>query len=160
MGKLLEGEIESFVAGANDIPRIEPEDTSQSAFREDEARLEATRCMHCDCREKDNCELRINSDEYGASQKHFKTPQRATFEHINQDAGAVYEPGKCIKCGSCVHVTREEGEPFGFAFVGRGFDLKMSVSLGKSLTEGLQKVAEKVVKACPTGALSNNEKLE
>ena len=43
--------------------------------------------------------------------------------------------------------------------MGRGFDLKTGVSLGKSLPEGLQRVADEVVEACPTGALSKNEKL-
>ncbi len=160
MGKLLEGEIEIFVEGANAIPRLEPTELDLTGFSREEAELEATRCMHCDCREKDNCKLRIYSDDYDASQKHFKGEMRATHMHVNQDAGAVYEAGKCIKCGLCVHVTQKHGEDFGFSFVGRGFDLKTTVSLGKTLKEGLEKVADEVVHACPTGALSANEKLD
>ena len=159
MGKLIDGEIEVFVSGASPGPRVEPPDVARNGFTRPEAETEAARCMHCDCREKDNCKLRIYSDEYGSTQRHFKGEFRAKHEHVNQDAGAVYEPGKCIKCGLCVHVTRHEGELFGFSFVGRGFDLKTGVSLGKSLPEGLQKVADAVVEACPTGALAKNEKL-
>ncbi len=159
MGKLKEGEIDTFVEHANKVGRQAPAAGKTEVFAIPEAQLESTRCLHCDCREKTNCDLRINSHEYEASQKHFKGPERATYAFVNQDAGAVYEAGKCIKCGCCVHVTNKEGEEFGFAFVGRGFDLKTTISLGKTLKEGLVDVAEKVVQSCPTGALSHNEKL-
>jgi len=57
-------------------------------------------------------------------------------------------------------VTQAAGEDFGFTFVGRGFDVKAGISLNKRLDEGLRKVAHEVVDACPTGALSENEKLD
>ena len=160
MGRLQEGEIETFLAEANPIDRVKPENLAENGFSREEAEEEATRCMHCDCREKDNCELRINSDRYGAKQTGFKGEERAKYEHVNQNAGAVYEPGKCIKCGLCVRVTKAEGEELGFTFVGRGFDLKTGVSLDKTLDKGLEKVAEQVVEACPTGALAKNEKYQ
>ena len=59
-----------------------------------------------------------------------------------------------------MRVTKDEGEEFGFTFVGRGFDVKAGVSLNKTLDKGLEKVAEKVVDACPTGALETNEKFQ
>ena len=159
MGWLQEGEIEVFVSGSNPIPRIDPKNLEANGFSQAEAEEETTRCMHCDCRAKDHCSLRIHSDEYDAKQIEFKGETRAKHEHLNQNAGAVYEPGKCIKCGLCVRVTKDEGEEFGFTFVGRGFDIKAGVSLNKTLDQGLEKVAEKVVEACPTGALETNEKL-
>jgi len=159
MGRLIDGELEIFVSGANPIGRLHPEDIVENGFRHEDAQKEGERCMHCDCRKKDNCKLRDYSDEYGARQAAFNGEERATHEHVNQNAGAVYEPGKCIKCGLCVRVTEAEGEDFGFTFVGRGFDLKTGVSLNKRLDEGLVKVAEQVVEACPTGALATNEKL-
>jgi ferredoxin len=158
MGRLLEGEIDIFASGANPIPRVSPENIEMEGFKLDEVKLEGERCMHCDCRASHDCSLRIYSDKYGAKQMTFKGEQRAKYVHINQDAGAVYEPGKCIKCSLCVQITREEDETYGFTFVGRGFDVKAGVSLDKTLWEGLEHVAEKVVEACPTGALSTNEK--
>jgi NADH dehydrogenase/NADH:ubiquinone oxidoreductase subunit G len=116
--------------------------------------------MHCDCRASRDCKLRIYADKYGAKQNAFKGEQRARYEHVNQNAGAVYERGKCIKCGLCVQVTKKEGEEFGFTFVGRGFDVTAGVSLDKRLDEGLEKVADQVVEACPTGALTRNEKYQ
>ena len=158
MGRLLEGEIDSFINGADPIPRVKPDDLEANGYDLDNAKLEGGRCMHCDCRASHDCLLRIYSDEYGAKQNHYKGEQRAKYSHVNQNAGAVYESGKCIKCGLCVQVTQKEGEPYGFTFVGRGFDLTAGVSLDKSLQQGLEKVADKVVDACPTGALAQNEK--
>jgi ferredoxin len=79
---------------------------------------------------------------------------------VNQNAGAIFESEKCIKCGLCVQVTQKEGEPYGFTFVGRGFDLTAGVSLDKTLPEALEKVADQVVEVCPTGALAHNEKYQ
>ena len=160
MGRLQTGELDVFVSGANPIPRVKPDDIVEKGYDSPDAKLEATRCMHCDCRAKDDCKLRDYSDEYGAKQAEFKGEDRATHEHINQQAGAIFEPGKCIKCGLCVRVTEAAGEDFGFTFVGRGFDVKAGISLNKRLDEGLRKVAHEVVEACPTGALAENEKLD
>jgi len=158
MGRLQEGEIDIFVSGANPRPRVTPENLELEGYDLADAKLEGERCMHCDCRASHNCKLRIYSNEYGAKQSMFKGDLREKYEHVNEDAGAVFEPGKCIKCGLCVQVTHDNGEPFGFTFVGRGFDVKAGVSLDKSLREGLERVAEEVVEACPTGALATNEK--
>ncbi len=158
MGRLQEGEIDLFVSGANPRARVEPENLEVDGYDLADAKLEGDRCMHCDCRASHNCKLRIYSDEYGAKQSMFKGDQREKYVHLNEDAGAVFESGKCIKCGLCVQVTHDNGEPFGFTFVGRGFDVKAAVSLDKSLKQGLERVAEEVVEACPTGALASNEK--
>ncbi|HJM63885.1 MAG TPA: 2Fe-2S iron-sulfur cluster-binding protein [Roseibacillus sp.] len=160
MGRLQEGEIDIFVSGADPIPRVKPEKLEAEGYDLAQAKLEGGRCMHCDCRASHNCLLRIYSDDYGAKQNQFKGEERAKHSHLNQNAGAVYESGKCIKCGLCVQVTQKEGESYGFTFVGRGFDVTAGVALDKTLPEGLEKVADQVVEACPTGALSSNEKYQ
>ncbi|MFK5924536.1 MAG: FAD-dependent oxidoreductase [Verrucomicrobiota bacterium] len=160
MGRLQEGEIDIFVTGANPIPRVTPDNIEVDGYNKADVQLEGERCMHCDCRASHDCSLRIYSDKYGAKQSMFKGEQRAKYEHVNQNAGAVYESGKCIKCSLCVQITKEEDETYGFTFVGRGFDVKAGVSLDKTLWEGLEHVADKVVEACPTGALSTNEKYQ
>jgi ferredoxin len=154
MGRLLEGELEIFVSGAGPIPRLKPENLELRGFNPAEARTESTRCLHCDCRKNHDCKLRRYSDEYGAEQGTFKGEDRARFSQVNQHPRAIYEPGKCIKCGLCVRITKQEGEPFGFTFIGRGFEVKPGVSLNKSLAQGLERVAENVVASCPTGALA------
>lgn len=158
MGRLLEGEMEVFLTGAEVIPRVKPPALELNGYAAAEAATECSRCLHCDCRAKDDCLLREYSDEYGAKQSQFAGEQRGHHTRINQNAGALYEPGKCIKCGICVRVTQHEGEPFGFTYVGRGFDVKIGVPLDKSLQEGLGHTAAKVITACPTGALAEDEK--
>ena len=49
-------------------------------------------------------------------------------------------------------------EPLGLAFVGRGFDVRVSASFNNEIEAGLQKVAAECVKHCPTGALVFAEK--
>lgn len=158
MGRLQEGEIDIFVSGANPIPRVTPDNLEIDGYNKPDVQLEGERCMHCDCRASHDCSLRIYSDRYGAKQSMFKGEQRAKYVHVNENAGAVYESGKCIKCSLCVQITHEEDETYGFTFVGRGFNVTAGVSLDKTLWEGLEHVADKVVEACPTGALSTNEK--
>jgi hypothetical protein len=158
MGRLLEGEMEVFLSGAQPIPRVKSPDIEQAGLQPGDAATECTRCLHCDCRAKDDCLLRTYSDEYDAKQSQFAGEDRAHHTQMNQNAGALYEPGKCVKCGLCVRVTEHEGEPFGFTYVGRGFDVKIGVSLDRPLRDGLGNVVEKVVAACPTGALARNDK--
>jgi NADH dehydrogenase/NADH:ubiquinone oxidoreductase subunit G len=96
------------------------------------------------------------SDEYKAEQGAFKGEERNRHVHIDQNAGALYQPEKCIKCGLCVRISEKERERFGFTFVGRGFDVRPGIALNKTLKEGLEKVADEVVAACPTGALAKD----
>ena len=158
MGRLMEGEMEVFLSGAESISRVKPPQLELNGYALEEAAAECSRCLHCDCRAKDDCLLREYSDQYGAKQSQFAGEQRGHHTRINQNAGALYEPGKCIKCGLCVRVTEKEGERFGFTYVGRGFDVKINVPLDKSLAEGLGHTAAKVITACPTGALAEDEK--
>lgn len=157
MGRLQPEELKVFASHALPIPRVKPAEGGRVGFADAEVLAETGRCMHCDCRANHDCKLRIYSDQYGASQSAFKGEERAPYVQVNRDTGVLYEPGKCVKCGLCVRVTKKEGEKFGFTFVGRGFELKAAVSLDKSLEEGLAKTAAKVVDACPTGALADSE---
>ncbi|MBL7972277.1 MAG: NAD(P)-binding protein [Prolixibacteraceae bacterium] len=123
-------------------------------FSAQEARHEAERCMHCDCRNPESCKLRIYTDEYGAEQRRFQTSERRLVQKQMYRNGIVYEAEKCIKCGICVRLTRQHQEEFGFTFVGRGFDVKIGVPFNEPLQLALQKTAQQVAAYCPTGALA------
>ncbi len=114
---------------------------------------EAQRCLHCDCRDLENCKLRDLSGRYNANQRRYTGNVRKTmtkyFAH-----NIVYEPLKCIKCGICVRMTSKYQEEYGFSYIGRGFDVVIGVPFNESVEAGLVLTAEKVAKACPTGALS------
>ncbi|MCX6287161.1 MAG: 2Fe-2S iron-sulfur cluster-binding protein [Bacteroidetes bacterium] len=161
-GRLKEAEFDEYLKESPSLSRLEPEKGFIGGFTEAEAMKEAARCMNCDCRKPVSCKLRIYANEYQAYQKKFTGPERKKIIKSVQHEFVIYEPEKCIKCGICVEITRAEGELQGLTYVGRGFDVRISVPLGGSLKEALIRTGEKVVEACPTGALAykinHNEK--
>ena len=151
MGKLTDVELQHFVANASKDQRIEP--SGNNGFSEQEAYTESLRCLHCDCRKADNCKLRDYSDIYFADPNKYKG-ERRLFEQQFQHKDIIYESGKCISCGLCIQIASRSAEPLGLAFIGRGFDVRIGVPFNRTIEEGLQKVAEECVEACPTGALA------
>ena len=64
-----------------------------------------------------------------------------------------YHPALCIRCGICVQLSRQAGEPLGLTFIGRGFDTRVDVPFGDCLSDALRTPARRCAGACPTGAL-------
>jgi ferredoxin len=160
IGKLLEGELDRFVAQASGAARAEPAGGLSAGLSDDEARRDAERCLHCDCRKADACALRIHADVYEADPRRYAglapsgVPSRRTFEIQVAHDGVVYEPGKCVACGICVRIAEKAAEPLGLTFIGRGFDVRVKAPFGRSVGEGLQQTARACADACPTGALA------
>jgi ferredoxin len=154
LGRLKDPEKAEFMKGADNRGRLEPAGGMAAGFTTDEARAEAGRCLHCDCRKPVSCKLREYSDEYGAKQSRYKPAERGLTELLHDHPEIVVERGKCILCGICVQVAREQGESLGVGFVRRGIGTRVSVPFGQSFAEGLRKAGVACAKACPTGALS------
>jgi NADH dehydrogenase/NADH:ubiquinone oxidoreductase subunit G len=154
MGKPLPGEMEEFLKESVPGNRISPKNGPGSGFGDSEAREEASRCLGCDCRKPDTCRLREYADVYQASPLPFPSEERKGFERVVQHDLIIYEPGKCIRCGLCVRLTKEHGEELGLTFVGRGFDVRVETPFHESLGRGLAKAASECVAACPTAALA------
>jgi ferredoxin len=119
-----------------------------------EAVGEALRCLHCDCRKPFSCKLREYAEEYGASARHYAPGERVAFSRNLTHPDLVHEPGKCIRCGLCVRISRAHGAGVGMAFLGRGDGVQISPPLNEPLSEALAGAATECVEACPTGALS------
>ncbi|MDF7822523.1 2Fe-2S iron-sulfur cluster-binding protein [Pontiellaceae bacterium B12227] len=148
IGKLRDAELEEL-----------KKNCSESVPVEDLA-AEAARCLHCDCRKPASCKLRKYAEQYGADQKEFPADERGHVQLIGHDEAVLFEPGKCIKCGLCVKITKEAGEELGLTFVGRGFNTRIAVPLGRKLEEGLRSAAKACVEHCPTGALAFSDSEE
>jgi len=158
IGKLAEGEIQRFM-----VTPCSGETLSRH-FSDDDAHAEALRCLHCDCRKADNCKLRDYAEIYKANPNRYKGERRLFEQYVQPVAqrgdkaevhfSVIYEPGKCIVCGLCIQIASDAGEPLGLTFIGRGFDVRVGVPFDRSIAEGLQKVADRCVAACPTGALA------
>jgi hypothetical protein len=142
IGKLRESELQELDKNLSHLRRC------------DSVQDEAARCLHCDCRKPVSCKLRTYSEQYGADQREFPADERKHVQLIGHNEAVVFEPGKCIKCGLCVKITKKAGEELGLAFVGRGFNTQVAVPFGESLQAGLKQTAEEVVQVCPTGALA------
>jgi len=156
IGKLKEGEMAAFLEGASRAARIGPAGGVAFGFTADEARREAARCLHCDCRKPASCRLRRWGHLLDASPSRYKADRRS-FEQQANHPDLLYEPGKCIRCGLCVQICARAGEELGLTFIGRGFDVVVGVPFSESLAAGLRKVAAECVAACPTGALAARE---
>lgn len=152
--KLLQIEFDEYLKESNRNERFAPERGYLGGFTREEAMAEALRCMHCDCRKKDNCRLRDYSHEYSVERKHYLVNDRKAMTKEIQHNQVIYEPAKCIKCGLCIDISAAQGERYGLAFEGRGFDVLVNVPLGALFHEGLSHAAEMCAEACPTGALS------
>ena len=138
---------------------VQPEGGFIAGFSEEQAIAEAKRCLHCDCRKPASCKLRIYSDQYGANRKKHLGPERNSLtKSIHHDL-IVYEPEKCIRCGLCVEISGKE-ESLGLTYVGRGFDVRISVPFNETIAEALKKTAEACVNACPTGAMAFKDQEE
>jgi NADPH-dependent glutamate synthase beta subunit-like oxidoreductase len=153
IGRMHGEELARFAAGASDEPRREPAGGLAAGLSPAEGRVQAARCLHCDCRGQTSCKLRKYAELYGANPHRFKSARR-TFEQDARHAEVIYEPGKCIDCGLCIQIAAAAGEPLGLTFVGRGFDVRVAVPLERPLSEALTKVAAECVAACPTAALA------
>jgi len=153
IGRPLDGEYERFLAGASEAAQSVAAGGEAAGFSEAEARAEARRCLHCDCRKPDACKLRDWSASLEARPSRYRGPRRM-FEQSQPDGAVIYEPGKCISCGLCVQIAAESREELGLTFIGRGFDVRVAVPFGRALSEGLTHAAARCAQACPTGALA------
>ncbi|NOS68556.1 MAG: FAD-dependent oxidoreductase [Verrucomicrobia bacterium] len=156
MGRLDPGELRQFLRNASSVGSVSPCDRCAGHTRH-EAAAESSRCLHCDCHSSGNCVLQHYAQVYGADASRFRS-ERREFEQQLQPGGIIFEPGKCILCGICVKLTEMAAEPLGLAFVGRGFDVRVSAPFNNEVEAGLQRVGAECVKHCPTGALVFAEK--
>ncbi|MCK5270828.1 MAG: (2Fe-2S)-binding protein, partial [Sedimentisphaerales bacterium] len=104
IGRLRENEINKFMVGVSTEKRTDLQNDSPEGMTDDQARGEALRCLHCDCRKYDTCKLRIYAEKYRAWPRRYKQT-RPIFEQNLQHPDIIFEPGKCINCGLCVQIA-------------------------------------------------------
>lgn len=153
MGRLDPNELKSFLIGVSPASRVSPALELLRGFKPADAADESARCLHCDCRAAGHCRLERYAQVYGVDPGRFRS-QRRLFVQDRRHGEILFEQGKCILCGICVKIAEAAREPLGLTFVGRGFDVRLSAPLDRTLADGLQRVARECVEACPTGALA------
>jgi formate dehydrogenase major subunit len=163
MGKLSEDELAVMLRGIEQSPRAPmphlPLEKRRTTFEEVElgfspetAAREARRCLGCGCSKAIPCRLRQFATEYGVDPQRLLGERRRFARDISHPE-IIFEPGKCILCGACAQVAAQAGEEWGVSFVGRGFQVAVSVPFRKPMAEALRKSARRAAEVCPTGAL-------
>jgi bidirectional [NiFe] hydrogenase diaphorase subunit len=71
----------------------------------------------------------------------------------------VYDPNKCVLCGKCVWVCRDQLGIGAIGFTRRGFNRMVSTFEDKPLAESRCTQCGECVKVCPVGALAFKENL-
>lgn len=147
LGRLHEGEMAEFLKFANPAPRHERATVETAA-------AEASRCLHCDCREATTCRFRQVARDYGVDAARRRGPERAAVEIVPIGEDYVFEPAKCVRCGICVRLGEARRARLGLAFVNRGYGVRVGPPVGASMLEALGDLAAEIVAACPTAALA------
>lgn len=163
MGKLSEEELAVLLREIEEIPRGTmphlPMDQRRTTFEEVElgftletATRESRRCLTCGCGKAIFCRLRQLATEYGVDPARF-AGKRRPFTRDTSHPDIIFEPGKCILCGTCMEVARQAGEELGVSFVGRGFEVAVAATFSTPMAEALGKSAKRAAEVCPTGAI-------
>jgi ferredoxin len=152
-GHLSKPEQEEYLKESISGPPIQPIGGFIKGFNAEQAIAEAKRCLHCDCRKPSSCKLRIYADQYNVNRKRHLGPERKKITKSVHHNLIVYEPEKCIRCGLCVEISAKE-DSLGLTYIGRGFDVRISVPFNETIAEALKKTAAACVNACPTGAMA------
>jgi formate dehydrogenase major subunit len=163
MGKLSEDELAVLLRGIEQAPRAPmphlPMEKRQTTFEEVElgfsaeaATRESRRCLGCGCGKAIPCRLRQFATEYGVDPQRF-VGERRRFARDTSHPEIIFEPGKCIICGTCVEVAVQAGEDLGVSFIGRGFQVTLAAPFNQPMAEALRKSARRAAEVCPTGAI-------
>lgn len=135
----------------------------QSSFQKEHSQKRITdpvkesgRCLHCDCLAKQNCRLRELATELGVQNSQIHVSERLPLKIDDKHSKLVFEAGKCIRCGICVQIAKENQSPE-LTFINRGDAVQVTVPFNDTVIDLSDDLAVRVAKACPTGAFTLKE---
>jgi NADPH-dependent glutamate synthase beta subunit-like oxidoreductase len=153
-GKLKDDEIVEYLKECNPGRGLLPKAGELKGFDVGEAKTEAARCMHCDCRKADGCKLRDYAGLYAIDRRKYAEGNRKSITKHTTHPAIVFEPNKCIRCGLCIEIAKAEKQLAGLTFTGRGFDVKIDIPFDEKIENALSSAALKCAEMCPTAAIT------
>ena len=132
--------------------RRENFDSVINGFTEEQARMEAKRCLECGCHDFDDCQLIHFANQDEIHPERFAGAKHECFQE--QHLGIIErDQGKCILCNQCVRTCRENVGKGLLGLVGRGFATVIKPEFQDP--QWIVGCAEchQCVDVCPTGAL-------
>ncbi|MGN0712109.1 MAG: FAD-dependent oxidoreductase [Anaerovoracaceae bacterium] len=121
-------------------------------YDEEQAVVEASRCLECGCHDFHECKLISFANEYDVKPERLEG-EKNTVEFKDDHPFILRDPNKCILCGLCVRVCDEIMGIGALGLVHRGFDTVVKPTLEKPLAESGCISCGQCVSVCPTGAL-------
>ena len=114
-------------------------------------------CAHCSA--NGVCELQKIAKHLKASlkTKRFRLLMR-DLPVDDSNPLFTYDPNKCVLCGRCVWVCRQDVKSGVFGFAHRGFDRVMTTFSDEPIGKDQCLDCHKCIDVCPTGALSFKDK--
>ena len=110
-------------------------------------------CGHC--QKNRSCELQKIAKHLGVKLKTNRLRKLERKLSIDDSSPAfIYDPNKCVLCGRCVWVCREQLRIGAIGFIQRGFKRRVSTFGNKPLAESRCQGCIECVKVCPVGALT------
>ena len=114
-------------------------------------------CAHCAA--NGSCELQKIAHHLHIKLKtrHFKKLLR----ELPVDSSSpviIYDPNKCVLCGRCIWICRERLGIGSLGFAHRGFERIVTTFGDEPIVKSECSKCNECVFACPTGALTSNEK--
>ncbi len=125
-------------------------------FSEEEMRAEGTRCFECSCTDKRTCKLKEYAEICGSHPEAIPGEKRK-YDYDTRHPDIIMDPNKCIKCATCIKLSREIVNTSILGFKYRGFETVLSTAFGKPIESPVDEL-KLYIENCPTGALAWRKK--
>jgi NADPH-dependent glutamate synthase beta subunit-like oxidoreductase len=126
------------------------------SFTVEELAEEGKRCYECSCTDKHDCKLKKYSELLHCSPDLIKG-EKIEIKYDARHPEIILDPGKCIKCGVCIKLSKEIVNNQILTFKFRGFSTTIGTALDAAVDSPLEEL-KLYVENCPTGALAIKNK--
>ena len=127
-------------------------------YTEEDAVMEASRCLECGCQTYYNCKLIALANEYNVEPERFEG-EKNIVEIKEEHPFISIDPNKCILCGLCVRACDQVMGVGALGFVNRGFETVVRPNMDKPLLKSGCISCGQCVSVCPTGAIREKQPL-